>query len=82
VSLDPHGRVVGKGDMNLQVRQTLEIIQSVLDHVDGTMAHIPSLTQYVTDIQQFMDAGAVRRQFFAEPLSSDDYRAGGEPLRC
>ncbi|MGI9416565.1 MAG: RidA family protein [Geminicoccaceae bacterium] len=67
VSLDLHGRVVGKGDMKRQVRQTLENITSVLDHIGGTMADIVSLTQYVTDIQQFMDAGAVRRQFFAEP---------------
>ncbi|NIA70652.1 RidA family protein [Pelagibius litoralis] len=68
VSLDPGGKIVGKGDMPAQVRQVLENIQAVLGHVGGTMADIVSLTQYVTDIEAFMAAGAVRKQFFAEPF--------------
>ncbi|MEQ8356356.1 MAG: RidA family protein [Kiloniellaceae bacterium] len=68
VSLAPNGEVVGAGDMQAQVRQTLENIQAVLGHVGGTMADIISLTQYVTDIEQFMRAGAVRMKFFSEPF--------------
>ena len=68
VSLDRHGQIVGKGDMKRQVRQALDNIEAVLAHVGGTMADIISLTHYVTDIKQFMDAGAVRREYFAEPF--------------
>lgn len=68
VSLDPHGRIVGKGDMKRQVRQTLDNIKEVLDHVGGSMADIISLAHYVTDIKQFMAAGAVRSEYFAEPF--------------
>ncbi len=68
VSLDRQGQIVGKGDMERQVRQTLDNIKTLLAHVGGTMADIISLTHYVTDIKWFMDAGAVRRQHFAEPF--------------
>ncbi|HIC80692.1 MAG TPA: RidA family protein [Kiloniellaceae bacterium] len=67
VALDPEGKVVGKGDMPVQLRQVLENIQAVLAHVGGTMADIVSLTQYVTDIEAFMASGAIRKTFFAEP---------------
>lgn len=68
VALDPEGKVVGKGDMQAQVKQTLENIQAMLGHVGGTLADVISLTQYVTDIEAFMAAGAVRLKFFAEPF--------------
>lgn len=67
VALDPEGKVVGKGDMAVQLRQVLENIEAVLAHVGGTMADIVSLTQYVTDIEAFMGSGAIRKSFFAEP---------------
>ena len=68
VALDPQGEIVGVGDMNLQVRTVLNNIQSVLDHVGGRMSDIISLTQYVTDIEAFMAAGAVRSDFFQPPF--------------
>ena len=67
VSLDHDGHIVGKGDMQAQVQMTLVNIQTVLDSIGGTMADIVSLTQYVTDIKQFMGAGEVRKRFFVEP---------------
>ncbi len=67
VSLDKNGRVVGAGDMRAQVRQTLENIRSVLESVGGQMGDIVSLTHYATDIEKFMQAGDVRKAFFAEP---------------
>jgi enamine deaminase RidA (YjgF/YER057c/UK114 family) len=66
VSLDRDGQIVGKNDMRAQVRKTLENIQLVLGSVDGTMGDIIALTQYATDIEQFMTAGDIRREFFAE----------------
>lgn len=68
VALDPGGEIVGKGDMQAQLRQVLENIRAVLAHVGGTMADIVSLTQYATDIEAFMAAGALRKEYFAEPF--------------
>jgi 2-iminobutanoate/2-iminopropanoate deaminase len=68
VALDRDGEIVGRGDMKTQVRKVLENIQAVLSHVGGEMGDIVSLTQYVTDIEAFMAAGDVRRQFFAPPF--------------
>jgi enamine deaminase RidA (YjgF/YER057c/UK114 family) len=31
------------------------------------MAYIVSLTQYATDIEQFMASGDIRKEFFSEP---------------
>ena len=67
VALDKGGRVVGKGDLAAQTR-TLENIQNVLATVEGVMGDIFSLTQFVTDIEQFMKTGDIRRKFFGEPF--------------
>jgi enamine deaminase RidA (YjgF/YER057c/UK114 family) len=68
VSLDKEGQIVGKNDMRAQVCKTLENIQAVMGSVGGTMADVISLTQYATDIEQFMAAGDIRKQFFSEPF--------------
>ncbi len=67
IALDPAGNVVAPGDMRTQTEQTLENIRAVLAHVGGVMGDIVSLTHYVTDIQQFMRTGDIRRRFFAPP---------------
>ncbi|WP_282607510.1 RidA family protein [Pelagibius sp. Alg239-R121] len=67
VSLNPAGEIVGTGDMQAQLGQTLSNIAKVLDYVGGTTADIVSLTQYVTDIEAFMLAGEVRKRFFIKP---------------
>lgn len=67
VALDRSGRVTGHGDMRAQTRKTLENVEAVLSSLGGKMEDIVSLTHYVTDIEAFMTAGDVRRQFFAEP---------------
>ena len=67
VALDQAGIIVGAGDMAVQVRQTLENIRAVLAEVGGTMADVISLVHYATDIEAFMQAGAVRQDFFAPP---------------
>jgi 2-iminobutanoate/2-iminopropanoate deaminase len=68
VALNRDGRVVGANDMRAQVRQTLENIQTALASVGGEMGDVISLTQYATDIEQFMLAGDIRKEFFAEPF--------------
>lgn len=67
VALDGAGKIVGPGDMRLQVRQVLENIQAVLASAGGRMADILSLTHYATDIDWFMAAGDIRKEFFQPP---------------
>jgi enamine deaminase RidA (YjgF/YER057c/UK114 family) len=68
VSLDQRGQIVGSGDMRAQVFKVLENIQSVLVSMGGNMSDVASLVHYVTDIEQFMGMGDIRRQFFAAPF--------------
>jgi 2-iminobutanoate/2-iminopropanoate deaminase len=68
VALDRDGNLVGKGDMSVQTRTTLENIQAVLVAVGGSTRDIFSLTHFVTDIDEFMKTGEIRREFFAEPF--------------
>ena len=67
VALDAEGRLVGKGDMAVQVEKTLENIRAVLAAVGGTMDDVIALTHDTTDIDAFMACGAIRKRFFAEP---------------
>ncbi|MEX2222700.1 MAG: RidA family protein [Candidatus Rokuibacteriota bacterium] len=68
VALDEDGQIVGKGDMRAQTRKTWENIQGVLSSIGGTMRDIVSLTHHVTDIDEFMKTGDIRREFFSEPF--------------
>jgi enamine deaminase RidA (YjgF/YER057c/UK114 family) len=67
VALDRDGAIVGPNDLRVQLRQVLENIQATLAAVGGEMRDIISLTQYVTDIEQFMRAGDIRKMYFAAP---------------
>jgi 2-iminobutanoate/2-iminopropanoate deaminase len=68
VSLDQAGQVVGKNDMRVQVRSTLENIRTVLASMGGTMADVVSLVHYATDIDKFMGTGDIRKEFFVAPF--------------
>jgi 2-iminobutanoate/2-iminopropanoate deaminase len=68
VSLDARGQIVGANDMRVQVRKVLENIRDVLASMGGQMGDIYSLTHYSTDIAQFMGAGDIRQDFFADPF--------------
>ena len=68
IALDRDGRVVRKGDVAAQTRKTLKNIENVLPAVGGVMGDIFCLTHFVTDIEQFMKTGGVRREFFGEPF--------------
>lgn len=67
ISLDSNGQVVGSGDMRAQVRKVLENIQNVLASMGGRMSDVASLVHYATDIAQFMEAGDIRKEYFAPP---------------
>jgi enamine deaminase RidA (YjgF/YER057c/UK114 family) len=67
VALDRDGGIVGPNDMRVQLRQVLENIKLALAAIGGEMGDIISLTQYVTDIEQFMTAGDIRKTYFTVP---------------
>ena len=68
VALDESGYIVGAGDMRVQLRRVLENIGTVLASMGGQMSDIVSLVHFTTDIEQFMGAGDIRKQFFFEPF--------------
>jgi 2-iminobutanoate/2-iminopropanoate deaminase len=67
VSLDQRGDLVGAHDMRAQVRRVLENVQDVLASMGGQISDIVSLVHYATDIEQFMRAGDIRKEFFEAP---------------
>lgn len=67
VPLDRAGDLVGRDDMQAQVRQVLSNIETVLAGFGGRMSDVISLTHYTTDIAAFMQAGTVRAAYFREP---------------
>ena len=68
VALDRGGHIVGPGDMRAQLRQVLENIRTALASVGGEMGDVLSLTNYVTDMDAFLAAGDIRREFFGAPF--------------
>ena len=68
VALDRAGHIVGTGDMRAQLRQVLENIHTALAGVGGEMSDILSMTNYVTDMDAFMAAGDIRREFLVSPF--------------
>ena len=68
VALDRAGNIVGAGGMRAQLRQVLENIRIALASVGGAMGDILSMTNYVTDMDAFLAAGDIRREFFAPPF--------------
>jgi len=67
VALDRDGRIVGAGDMRAQLRQVLENIRTALASVGGEMGDILSMTNYVTDMDAFLAAGDIRREYLSAP---------------
>jgi 2-iminobutanoate/2-iminopropanoate deaminase len=67
VALNPAGKVVGPGDMRVQLTQVLENIRGVLAAFGGEIGDIVSMTQYTTDLDDFMAAGDLRRAVFKPP---------------
>src|SRR6056297_3385838 len=67
VALDRDGEVVGVGDMRAQVGQVLENIRILLASVNGEMSDVVALTQYTTNISEFMKVGDIRSRYFQAP---------------
>lgn len=66
-SLDDDGNVVGKGDMELQVRTSLEAVRRALALAGATPADVVKLVVYTTDCRAFHKTQAIRETFFPKP---------------
>ncbi|MEM8813790.1 MAG: RidA family protein [Pseudomonadota bacterium] len=64
VAWDADERIVGKGDIDVQTRQCLHNIASLLAQVGGNLTDIVSLTTYFTARDQLPAIQRVREEFF------------------
>ena len=66
-SIDDDGNVVGKGDMALQVRTSLEAVRRALAIAGATPADVVKLNVYTTDCRAFHKTQPIREAFFSKP---------------
>jgi 2-iminobutanoate/2-iminopropanoate deaminase len=66
-SIDDQGNVVGKGDMELQVRTSLEAVRRALALAAATPADVVKVNFYTTDCRAFHKTQPIREAFFAKP---------------
>lgn len=65
VSRDREGNVVGKGDMEAQIRQVGENIKAALEAAGATWDDVVKTTTYVTDIDEFFRHMDARMTYFS-----------------
>ena len=66
-SIGDDGKVVGVGDMDLQVRTSLEAVRRGLALAGATPADVVKLNVYTTDCRAFHKTQPVREAFFSKP---------------
>jgi enamine deaminase RidA (YjgF/YER057c/UK114 family) len=66
-SIDDEGKVVGKGDMEIQVRTSLEAVRRGLALAEATPADVVKLNVYTTDCRAFHKTQPIREAFFSRP---------------
>jgi len=66
-SIDDEGRVVGTGDMALQVQTALAAVRRGLALAGATPADVVKATYYTTDCRAFHKTQAIREAFFSRP---------------
>ena len=66
-SIDDEGRVVGTGDMALQVQTALGAVRRGLALAGATPADVIKATYYTTDCRAFHKTQAIREAFFSRP---------------
>jgi len=63
-AVDANGNIVGKGDIEAQVKQVFENIKTVLNDVGGSLQDLVKTTTYITDIKYRDGLGKVRSRFY------------------
>ena len=67
VARDAEGKLVGRGDMAAQTRQTLRNMEAILRSVGATFKEVAVVTVFVTDMSKLDVIHEVRREFFKPP---------------
>jgi enamine deaminase RidA (YjgF/YER057c/UK114 family) len=66
-AIDDEGRIVGKGDMDAQVRAALEAVRRGLALAGATPADVVRIMVYTTDVPAFHRTQPLREAFFSQP---------------
>ena len=68
---DEYKRIAGKGNIQLQTKQRIENIKTVLPQVSGALKGVSSLTLYVTDLTNVEAIDKIRSEYFGKSISID-----------
>jgi enamine deaminase RidA (YjgF/YER057c/UK114 family) len=63
-AVDANGHPVAIGDMYGQAKRILEIIQTAIEHVGGSMQDVVRTRMFVTDISRWEEAGRAHGEVF------------------
>ena len=75
IGIDAKGELIGKDDIKLQAKQTLENIKSALDSVGGKPNNIIKLTSFLKDLSDYGKFNEARMEFFKENSIAEDFPA-------
>ena len=63
-AVDSTGNPVEAGDMYGQTKRILEIIQTAIEHLGGSMQDVVRTRMFVTDISRWQEAGSAHGEVF------------------
>ncbi len=70
-SIDDAGSIVGVGDINAQIGQTMSNIERALKAAGSGIERIFKITVYLTDMANFEHIMTMRHRYFSEPWPAD-----------
>lgn len=65
------GEVVGPGDINAQIEQSMSNIRRALESAGSSIERIFKITVYLTDMANFEHVMTMRHRYFSEPWPAD-----------
>ncbi|WP_241194245.1 RidA family protein, partial [Streptomyces sp. SID10115] len=71
--VDEHGRTVGAGDFDAQVRRALANLSTVLTHAGSGLDRLVKLTVFVTDIAHQTAFAPLRTEFYGDPRPAESF---------
>ncbi len=66
IALDAEGKVVGEGDVEAQVRKTLDNLVIALESVGASLTDVIKTTLYVSDMADYKAVNDTYNQYFAD----------------
>lgn len=70
-AISPAGELVGIGDFDRQVEQTMENLSAVLTAANSSLEQIVKVTIYLRDMANFGKIMALREKYFTAPYPAD-----------